>query len=127
KENFLVHWCKGLYKPALEKALRYRKLVLVSAVVALAISLGFGTRLGTEFLPELNEGSIWINFNLPPTTSLAEATHQLHSIRQALMAFPEVNNVISKCGRPEDGTDPKMVNMAEVLVDLKPEKQWKQH
>lgn len=127
KENFLVHWCKGIYKPVLEKALRFRKTVLVTAVVALAISLGFGTRLGTEFLPELNEGSIWINFNLPPTTSLTEATHQLHAIRLALMAFPEVNNVISKTGRPEDGTDPKMVNMAEVLVDLKPEKEWKNH
>ena len=127
EENALVRWCKRTYRPLLRRALAHRTAVLAAAVVALAASLAVAPRLGTEFLPELNEGSIWINIMLPPGISVTEASRQLSRIRGVLRRFPEVRMVMSKSGRPEDGTDPKMVNMAELLVDVKPQAQWRPH
>ena len=82
-------------------------------------------RLGSEFLPELNEGSVWVNLTLPPGISVPQAVKECARVRHILHHFPEVRSVISKAGRPEDGTDPKQVNMAEFLVDLYPQDQWK--
>jgi heavy metal efflux system protein len=125
RENRLVRFCRRLYEPALAWVLGHKKAVLAAAVAALAVSVALVPRLGSEFLPELNEGSIWINLNLPPSISLSEASAILARVRGILRGFPEVNTVISKTGRPEDGTDPKLVNMAELLVDLKPPSEWK--
>jgi cobalt-zinc-cadmium resistance protein CzcA len=124
EDNLLVRWCKRAYEPILRAALQRRLLVLGAAVVMLIGSLVLVPRLGTEFLPELNEGSLWLNIMLPPGISVSETSRQLARIRATLRQFPEVVSVISKAGRPEDGTDPKMINMAELLVDLKPESQW---
>jgi len=125
KENWLVHWCKGAYRPTLEWAIGHRKIVIGAAVLALAASLAAATRLGTEFLPELNEGSIWINVPLPSSVSVSEAQSENAKFRAAIAKVPEVKTVMSKAGRPEDGTDPKLVNMSEFLVDLKPESTWR--
>ena len=125
KENWLVHRCKSVYQPTLVWALAHRKIVAGAAVLALATSLAAATRLGTEFLPELNEGSIWINVPLPSSVSVSEAQSENAKFRAAIAKVPEVSSVMSKAGRPEDGTDPKLVNMAEFLVDLKPESQWR--
>src|SRR5262249_38162017 len=124
EDNGLVRTCKRVYQPLLARALQHRTLVLAGATIALVASLAIAPRLGTEFLPELNEGSIWINIMLPPGISVTETSHQLKRIRAVLRHFPEVRSVMSKAGRPEDGTDPKMVNMAEFLVDVKPAEQW---
>jgi len=121
-----MRWCSRIYKPVLEWSLARRKLVLSVAAAALLFSLALVPRLGSEFLPELNEGSIWINMPLPPSVSVAEAMRELARVRAEIKAIPEVNTVISKAGRPEDGTDPKLINMAELLVDLKPEEQWRE-
>src|SRR6267143_5193224 len=125
EENFIVQFCKRLYRPSLDWSLRHRKTVLTTAIAALVASLLIVPRLGSEFLPELNEGSIWININLPPSLSVTEATRQCGRIRAVIKSVPEVNSVISKAGRPEDGTDPKLINMSEFLVDLKPETEWR--
>jgi cobalt-zinc-cadmium resistance protein CzcA len=125
KENWLVHWCKSAYKPTLEWAIGHRKTVIGAALVALAASLAVVPRLGTEFLPELNEGSLWINVPLPSSVSVSEAQADNARFRAAIAKTPEVKSVMSKAGRPEDGTDPKLVNMAEFLVDLKPEAEWR--
>jgi cobalt-zinc-cadmium resistance protein CzcA len=93
--------------------------------VALGITAVAVPQLGTEFLPELNEGSIWINITLPTSVSVDEAKSELRKLRRAIADFPEVNAVISKGGRPEDGTDPKNINMTEMLIDLKPESAWR--
>jgi len=127
EENLLVRWCKRTYRPLVARALAHRTLVLGGAVAALVASLAVAPRLGTEFLPELNEGSIWINIMLPPGISITETSRQLKRIRSILRRFPEVQMVMSKAGRPEDGTDPKMVNMAELLVDVKPQSDWPSH
>jgi len=125
EENFAVQFFKRLYRPVLEWSLEHRKVVLATSVSALVASLLIVPRLGSEFLPELNEGSIWININLPSSISVSEATRQCGRIRAAIRTVPEVNTVISKSGRPEDGTDPKLINMAEVLVELKSAKEWR--
>jgi cobalt-zinc-cadmium resistance protein CzcA len=125
EDNRLVRGAKRLYAPALEKALARPRLVLVSAVLALAGSLALVPRLGTEFLPELNEGAIWVNVNLPTSVSVSEAQELTGRVRKAIRLVPEVATVTSKSGRPEDGTDPKLINMAELLVDLKPDAEWR--
>jgi len=124
EENVLVRLCKRAYRPILRVALERRRAVLFAALAGLTGSLALVPRLGTEFLPELNEGALWINIMLPPGISVSETSRQLARIRTALRQFPEVVSVISKAGRPEDGTDPKMINMAELLVDVKPEAEW---
>ena len=124
RDNWIVRRCKRIYQPALAWALTRPRTVLAASVAALALSLALVPRLGTEFLPELNEGSIWVNANLPAGISVSEATALCARMRDALRRVPEVNSVISKAGRPEDGTDPKPLNMAELFVDLKPPLSW---
>ena len=124
RDNWIVRRCKGIYQPALAWALTRPRTVLAASVAALALSLALVPRLGTEFLPELNEGSIWVDANLPAGISVSEATALCARMRDALRRVPEVNSVISKAGRPEDGTDPKPLNMAELFVDLKPPSSW---
>ena len=125
KENFIMLAAKRFYEPALAWALGRKKTVLGIAVAALAGSLALVPQLGSEFLPELNEGSVWVNLTLPTSVSVSEAQEMVGRVRAAIRKFPEVGNVTSKVGRPEDGTDPKLINMAEFLVDLKPESEWK--
>jgi cobalt-zinc-cadmium resistance protein CzcA len=127
EDNFVLRSCKRAYRPLLAFALERRMAVLLVAVAALVSSLMLVPQLGTEFLPELNEGSIWINIMLPSGISVSETSRQLARIRSTLRQFPEIRSVMSKAGRPEDGTDPKMINMAEFLVDVKPESQWRAH
>jgi cobalt-zinc-cadmium resistance protein CzcA len=123
-ENFIVRSLQRMYRPLLETALRRRYVVVGISIAALAASLAIVPRLGSEFLPELNEGAIWVNLMLPAGMSLSEVSHTLHRVRATLRSFHEVNAVISQAGRPEDGTDPKPVNMAEIYVDLKPQGNW---
>ena len=125
KENWLVHRCKRLYQPLLRWALARRGKVVTVATMALAASLALVPRLGTEFLPELNEGSVWINIPLHPSVSVSEARNQMAQIRAAIAHIPEINTIVFKAGRPEDGTDPKLISMAEFLIDIKPEAEWK--
>ncbi len=127
EDNFVIRTCKRMYEPILRAALARRRAVLAGAVVVLLASLALVPKLGTEFLPELNEGSIWINIMLPAGISVSETSRQLARIRKTIRQFPEVSTVISKSGRPEDGTDPKMINMAELLVAVKPADQWRPH
>ena len=125
EETKLMHWFMNLYEPALKWALAHARKVLAFALAALAITAALVPQLGTEFLPELNEGSIWVNITLPTSVSVDEAKSDLRKLRGILASFPEVNAVVSKAGRPEDGTDPKNINMTELLVDLKPDSQWR--
>jgi cobalt-zinc-cadmium resistance protein CzcA len=125
EENRLVQWCKRRYRPALEWSIGHRKIVVLSAIGAFALSLAAVPYLGTEFLPELNEGAIWINVPLHPSLSVSEARDQMSRIRAAIAHIPEIKTVVYKAGRPEDGTDPKLISMAEILVDLKPDSEWK--
>ncbi len=123
-DSAIVVFSKRLYEPVLKWSLDHRYKVIAIALVALSASFAVVPKLGTEFLPELNEGSLWLNVKLPSSVSVSEAQVQNGQIRRIVLKTPEVNSVISKAGRPEDGTDPKLINMAEFLVDLKPENEW---
>jgi heavy metal efflux system protein len=125
KETFIVRAARDAYQRSLGWALRHRAVVIGAAGVALAASLALVPRLGTEFLPELNEGAVWVNVMLPTSVSVSEAQELTRRVRLAIRSVPEVASVTSKSGRPEDGTDPKLINMAEFLVDLKPESDWR--
>src|SRR5260370_13480511 len=125
KENAIMRFASCRYEPILRHALGHPKAVVIAALIALGASLALVPKLGTEFLPELNEGSIWINANFPPGLSVTEARCYCTRIQQLLHTVPEVKTVISKSGRPEDGTDPKPINMAECFVDLKPAPEWR--
>jgi cobalt-zinc-cadmium resistance protein CzcA len=124
-ENAVVRAIKKPYLSVLRWALDHRKVVITVSLAAFVASLAMVPRLGTEFLPELNEGSIWVNANLPPGLSVEQARIYCRKIRDLLRRTPEVRTVISKAGRPEDGTDPKSINMSETFVDLKPASEWK--
>jgi len=126
QENWVMRFFHGLYEPLLGLALRRKGVVVTTAVTALALSMALVPRLGTEFLPELNEGTTWVNIMLPPSISVSETVTQCARIRAAIRTCPEVDTVISKAGRPEDGTDPKLINMVEVFVGFKPQEQWRQ-
>jgi heavy metal efflux system protein len=125
EENALVRFIKRPYVASLRWALERPKFVILTALTTLVVSLIFASRLGTEFLPELNEGSIWVNADLPASVSVEQAREYCRKIRELLHKTPEVNTVVSKSGRPEDGTDPKPINMAEIYLDFKPKSEWR--
>lgn len=124
-DNRVLRTAKGLYAPVLDLALSHQRKVVLIALAAFAVGLGAASRLGSEFLPELNEGTIWVNLRLPASVSNDEAARMLRTAREALLTVPEVRTTVSKAGQPEDGTDPKTISMAEVFVDVKPPEQWR--
>ena len=124
-DNRVVSFAKRVYNPVLDWALAHRRQVVGIAVGCFALAVVTASRLGSEFLPELNEGTIWVNLRLPASISNDEATRTLRQVRQTLLSVPEVRTTVSKAGQPEDGTDPKTISMAEVFVDLKPPEQWR--
>ncbi|MBA2965626.1 MULTISPECIES: efflux RND transporter permease subunit [Ramlibacter] len=124
-DNRLVAACKNLYEPLLDWALARRKLVMLIALATFGAGMLAASRLGSEFLPELNEGTIWVNLRLPSSISNDEAARVLRNVRKALLTVPEVRTTVSKAGQPEDGTDPKTISMAEVFVDIKPAEEWR--
>ena len=124
-DNRLLTWCKRVYKPVLAWALDKPRKVMLIAVGAFALSIVAASRLGSEFLPELNEGTFWVNWDMPASISQQEASQVLRKARTQLLKIPEVRTVVSKAGQPEDGTDPKTLSMAEVFVDVKPVEEWR--
>jgi cobalt-zinc-cadmium resistance protein CzcA len=124
EHNPLVESFQRIYRRTLAWTLRRPAAVIGGAIAAFAASLLLVPQLGTEFLPELNEGTMWVNLTLPPSVSVSEASRLVARVRTLLRGFPEVTQVISQAGRPEDGTDPKPINMVEMFVDLKPPSQW---
>jgi len=125
EDNRLVELATRTYRRALDRSLMRPALVIGVAVAGLVAALALVPRLGTEFLPELNEGTLWVNLTLPSSVSVSEAARIVARVRSVIRRFPEVTQVISQAGRPEDGTDPKPINMAEFFVDLQPPEQWK--
>ena len=124
-DNRVVATAKRVYEPVLMWALGHRKSVMLAALLGFVLSLGVASRLGSEFLPELDEGTIWVNLRLPASVSNDEASRILRLARKALHRVPEIGTTVSKSGQPEDGTDPKTMSMAEIFVDLKPTDQWR--
>ncbi len=114
-----------LYRPILSGALRVRWLTLGLAVAVMVITVPVFTRLGAEFMPPLNEGTILYMPTTVPGLSIPEAAKVLQVQDQLLMTFPEVERVFGKMGKAPTATDPAFVGMAEITVTLKPEAQWR--
>lgn len=104
---------------------RNRRNVFAVAIVALLLALYAGSHLGTEFLPELDEGDAYVLVQMPPSISLEKGQELLRTIRTRLKEVPEAISVTSEQGRPEDGTDNETINVAKVLVRLKERAQWR--
>jgi heavy metal efflux system protein len=121
----LLSAARRAYDPLLATALRNPGPVLVLAVGALVAALVLLPRLGSEFLPELNEGAIYATFTLPGNISLTEGRRLVPKIKERLRRTPEVTQMMSQLGRPEDGTDPTLANNLEIFAQLKPMSAWR--
>ena len=120
-----MHNLQEMYRRFLVWAGVKRFIVFASSMGVLVLVLILSPLLGTEFVPKLDEGNIWLTMSLPPSTSLDSSKNVERQVRAVLRSYSEVNNVISHVGRPDDGTDPKGPNNIEILADLKPKDEWK--
>ncbi|HTD90411.1 MAG TPA: efflux RND transporter permease subunit, partial [Burkholderiales bacterium] len=125
EEPVWIEKMRALYRRSLTWSLGRRPLVIIAAFVMLALSGLTLTRLGTEFLPELDEGDIQLFVEMPPSIALAKGQDILLDVRKRIHQFPEVIRTMSEQGRPEDGTDNEDVNMSETFIRLKPLKEWR--
>lgn len=124
KESPILRLATAAYLPTLRAALRRPFIVLAVAMTSLLASGVLLAKRGSEFLPELNEGALYLTFTLPSNVSLTEGRRLAPAITKIVDAFPEVEARISQLGRPEDGTDPTMANNLEMFVKLKPATEW---
>jgi heavy metal efflux system protein len=122
--NPLVENMERYYQSALAAVLRHPRKLFIGAGLTLALSLASTPLIGTEFMPKLDEGNIWLTITLPTPVSLAKAKVLEQDIRGHLREFSEAKSILTQLGRPEDGTDPKGFNNLEVLIDLKPKESW---
>ena len=123
-DNPLVVWLAGAYRRTLEGALKRPGLVVAATGVVVAASVGLALQLGTEFLPQLDEGTVWVRLNLPPGTSLEKSARVAETVRAEVRRLPGVRDVASQAGRNDSGTDPFGPNRIEFLVTLKPYEEW---
>ena len=104
-----------------------KKTSILIAFVIMLVTFFSAKFLGTEFLPQLNEGALWVEAELPMSVSLPEANEISNKMVEVLHKFPEVKQTLSQVGRPNDGTDPKGFYNVQIQVDLLPEKKWKRN
>jgi len=124
-ESTLVHLLVARYRPLLAWALGHRRTVIVGAVVVLVGTFSLVPLLGSEFLPKLDEGALWVRVTLPASIGPTEAASVVRRVRGILRSFPEVTTVVSQLGRPDDGLDVNGFDTAEIFADLQPRDQWK--
>src|SRR6187399_1657723 len=123
-ETFVVRHIRKLYQPILVRAVRnYRRAAAIAAVF-LVLCLSLGLRLGTEFLPKLEEGNLWIRAVMPPTITLEAGMDTVARIRTIISSYAPVQTVFSEQGRGDEGTDPDGSFLAEFFVPLKPAGTW---
>ncbi len=123
-ETILVRLLHRVYNPALRFALHRRRLSVLIGIAFLAISAFVGSRLGSEFLPHLEEGNFWIRASMPMTLSLEDGEAAARKMREILLRHPEVITVVSQHGRPDDGSDASPFSNVELFVPLKPFDEW---
>lgn len=124
KENLLVTGLSKIYRPLLVRSLAQPIRSILISVFLLLISLVIANQLGSEFLPKLNEGSIYVRASMPQSIAFSTANKQSESMRHVFTKYPEVKGVISQNGRPNDGTDPTGFFNVEFFVDLFPKDDW---
>ena len=125
--NPLMEWLIVRYRSAVRSAIEHRHVTVgISAVLFLiSLYLIFGGPIGSEFLPHLDEGSLWVRGTLPPSEGPTASIDFMNKARLVMASFPEVTQVVSQTGRPDDGTDTAGFFNTEYFVDLKPKEQWR--
>ncbi len=125
--NPILVWLTNLYRRALGFTLHRKAFVLIPVVslFVFTIWLFAAGHIGSEFLPHLDEGAIWARGTLAPSTGPAEAERIMHRARLVFDSFPEVNQVVSQMGRPDDGTDVALFANTEYFIDLKKKEDWR--
>jgi len=120
----LIDWINSMYRPTIEWALNRKKTVLTMAVLLLVISFGIFSRMGAEFIPTLDEGDFVIQPVLKTGTTLSNTIATTTEIEKILLGFPEVDQVVSRIGAAEIPTDPMSMEESDIIVTLKPPKEW---
>ena len=125
--NPIMLWLTDHYRVAVRSAIEHRRrtLGIATALFLIAVYLTVGGPIGSEFLPHLDEGSIWVRGTLPPSEGPTASIDFTNKARIVLASFPEVTQVISQTGRPDDGTDTTGFFDTEYFVGLKPKKEWR--
>jgi cobalt-zinc-cadmium resistance protein CzcA len=126
-ENPILGWLTAHYRTAVRAAIENRRITLSIATVlfAIAVYLTVGGPIGSEFLPHLDEGSIWVRGTLPPSEGPTASIDFTNKARLVMASFPEVTQVVSQTGRPDDGTDTAGFFNTEYFVDLKRKEDWR--
>lgn len=124
KHSTWMHNIQEAYREILLKSAQARKLVVLVSLAVLMVAVLCAPMLGSEFLPKLDEGNIWLTVDLPPSASLEKTKEVERHIRKILNSYQEVRLVVAHVGRPDDGTDPKGPYHMEILADLKPHSEW---
>ena len=126
-QNPIMHWLIVQYRVAVREAIvhRYITVGISTFLFAIAIYLAVGGPIGSEFLPHLDEGSIWVRGTLPPSEGPTASIDFTNKARLAMASFPEVTQVVSQTGRPDDGTDTAGFFNTEYFVDLKRKEDWR--
>ena len=125
REPKLLTRLRDGYTALVRRLLQRTSIVATGVAVLLVVTVIAGARLGSEFLPELDEGDFVIFVEMPPSISLDRGGEVLTEVRRRLLTFPEVKETMSEQGRPEDGTDDEGVNMSETFVHLQPKDKWR--
>lgn len=123
-ETFLVRRLRSIYTFVLPRAVRHYRISALVAVIFLCVAGVLGGRLGSEFLPKLEEGNLWIRAMMPPTITLEAGVDTVARIRDVIRSYVPVQTVFSEQGRGDDGTDPDGSFLAEFFVPLKPFEEW---
>lgn len=125
KNNLFTRSVNSVVERAFNWTFAKKKLTITLAVVCFVLTI-FSTRwMGSEFLPQLNEGALWVEAKMPMSYSLNNTVEMVRTLRKELMHFPEVNGVLSQTGRSNDGTDPSGFYYVQMQVNLKPKEEWK--
>ena len=125
KFNLLNSFSETVYRPLLKMAIKARYLLFILAGCGVVFSVFALMKVGKEFMPTLEEGSILIGVSMAPSISLKKAEETIKTLSKKIGQFQPVHETVSKIGRPEAGSHPHPVNYAEIHIALKPEKQWK--
>ncbi|WP_289283876.1 MULTISPECIES: CusA/CzcA family heavy metal efflux RND transporter [unclassified Methylophaga] len=123
-ESLIITATKSIYRPVLIWSLKLRWLVMFAALVLVLFSLTLASKMGTEFIPQLNEGDIALHALRTTGTSLQQSIDMQEVLEQRLKQFPQVDSVFAKIGTPEVATDPMPPNVADTFLILKPRKDW---
>jgi cobalt-zinc-cadmium resistance protein CzcA len=124
KHNPFVQFIQKYTLRGFDWCFRNKRLSLLATSTVLILTLFSAKFMGTEFLPQLNEGALWVEAKMPMSMSLNETVKMVSVLRNKLREFPEVNGVLSQTGRSNDGTDPSGFYYVQMQVNLKPKEEW---